>query len=86
VIENKYDDPLFFYKYSQMDRSSKGLAAAGEWRTLQGMLPGFEGKRVLDLGCGYGWHCAYAAAKKAKSVVGIDISKLMLEKARRLTS
>lgn len=57
--ENKYDDKSFFDKYSQMDRSVKGLAGAGEWHTLKKMLPSFEGKRVLDLGCGFGWHCAY---------------------------
>ena len=59
--ENKYDDPLFFEKYSQMDRSKKGLDGAGEWKTLENMLPDFQGKKVLDLGCGYGWHCEYAA-------------------------
>ena len=54
--ENKYDDPTFFGKYSQMPRSKEGLAAAGEWHVLRRMLPPFEGKRVLDLGCGFGWH------------------------------
>ena len=28
--ENKYDDAKFFDKYSQMDRSRKGLEGAGE--------------------------------------------------------
>ena len=52
-----YDDPAFFDKYAQMERSRNGLASAGEWPTLEAMLPDFSGKRVLDLGCGYGWHC-----------------------------
>lgn len=47
--ENKYDDNIFFQKYSQMSRSQKGLAGAGEWETLKKMLPDFKGKRVLDL-------------------------------------
>ena len=59
--ENKYDDPQFFEKYSHMARSAQGLEGAGEWYALQKMLPDFSGKRVLDLGCGYGWHCRYAA-------------------------
>ena len=49
--ENRYDDPLFFEKYSQMSRSRLGLAGAGEWEDLQKLLPDFAGKQVLDLGC-----------------------------------
>ena len=52
--ENKYDDNIFFQKYSQMSRSQQGLAGAGEWETLRKLLPDFKDKRVLDLGCGYG--------------------------------
>ena len=33
--ENKYDDNIFFQKYSQMSRSQQGLAGAGEWETLK---------------------------------------------------
>ena len=76
--ENKYDDPLFFQKYSQMDRSQRGLAGAGEWHELKKLLPDFEGKTVLDLGCGYGWHCKYAAGHGAAHVLGVDISQKML--------
>ncbi|MDO4269968.1 MAG: class I SAM-dependent methyltransferase [Eubacteriales bacterium] len=81
--ENKYDDPVFFAKYAQMDRSKKGLEGAGEWQSLQALLPDFAGRRVLDLGCGYGWHCAYAAEHGAVAVTGLDLSEKMLEQARR---
>lgn len=84
--ENKYDDEVFFKKYSEMERSKKGLQGAGEWSELQKLLPDFEGKRVLDLGCGYGWHCLYAANHGAKLVHGIDISEKMLEVAREKNS
>lgn len=80
--ENKYDDPRFFEKYSQMARSREGLAGAGEWRELEKLLPDFSGRRVLDLGCGYGWHCKYAAGHGAAFVLGTDISQKMLETAR----
>lgn len=83
--ENKYDDAAFFDKYSMMPRSKEGLAAAGEWHVLRGMLPAFEGKRVLDLGCGFGWHCRYAVEQGAASVVGIDLSERMLAEARAMT-
>ncbi|HWQ59076.1 MAG TPA: class I SAM-dependent methyltransferase [Clostridia bacterium] len=83
--ENKYDDPAFFNKYGGMLRSTLGLRGAGEWAELKKMLPTFAGKRVLDLGCGYGWHCAYAAEHGAKRVTGIDISERMLAVARTKT-
>ncbi|MCI9605332.1 MAG: class I SAM-dependent methyltransferase [Oscillospiraceae bacterium] len=80
--ENRYDDPLFFDKYGQMTRSREGLSGAGEWRELERLLPDFAGKRVLDLGCGYGWHCKYAAGHGAVSVLGTDLSQKMLDAAR----
>ncbi len=83
--ENKYDDPVFFEKYSQMGRSQKGLSGAGEWEDLQKILPDFAGKAVLDLGCGYGWHCIYAAEHGAAHVTGVDLSQKMLEVARNKT-
>ena len=44
--ENKYDNPLFFQKYSEMSRSRLGLAGAGEWPALQSLLPDFTGQDV----------------------------------------
>lgn len=84
--ENKYDDPVFFEKYSQMSRSQEGLEGAGEWNTLKNLLPDFKGKRVLDLGCGYGWHCIYAMQQGAVSATGVDISEKMLAVAREKTT
>ncbi|MEG0647253.1 MAG: class I SAM-dependent methyltransferase [Bacteroides sp.] len=84
--ENKYDDESFFEQYSRMARSVGGLKSAGEWHVLQQMLPDFEGKRVLDLGCGFGWHCRYAVEHGAASVVGIDLSEKMLEEAEKRNS
>ena len=80
--ENKYDDAVFFEKYSQMDRSTKGLVGAGEWPALERMLPPLKGKRLLDLGCGFGWHCRYAMEQGAESALGVDISQKMLAVAR----
>lgn len=85
-MNNPYDQPAFFQKYSRMGRSVEGLDGAGEWHELQKMLPDFAGKRVLDLGCGFGWHCRYAAEHGAASVLGIDISRNMLAVAREKTS
>lgn len=84
--ENKYDNNHFFNQYSQMSRSKNGLKGAGEWHVLKKMLPDFNGKRVLDLGCGFGWHCRYALEQGAASVLGIDLSEKMLAKAIKINS
>lgn len=81
-----YDNEGFFKKYSQMARSKDGLAGAGEWPTLKKMLPDFKGQTILDLGCGYGWHCRYARDQGATKVIGIDASYRMLEKAKEMTT
>lgn len=80
---NIYDNESFFGAYAGMTRSREGLAGAGEWPAFKRMLPEFFGRDVLDLGCGYGWHCAYAASQGARSVLGIDSSERMLAEARR---
>lgn len=84
--ENKYDNEVFFKKYSEMNRSRQGLSGAGEWSELEKVLPDFTGRSVLDLGCGYGWHCIYAAENGAGEVLGTDISQKMLEAAREKNS
>ncbi len=84
--ENIYDDEHFFNRYKQMARSTGGLTATGEWHELRKMLPDFLGKRVLDLGCGFGWHCRYAVENGAIQVVGVDLSEKMLQVAREKTS
>lgn len=81
--ENKYDDIEFFDKYKSMPRSINGLKGAGEWHELKRMLPSMKNKNILDLGCGFGWHCKYASEQEADKIVGIDISKKMLEEAKK---
>ncbi|RAP74190.1 class I SAM-dependent methyltransferase [Paenibacillus montanisoli] len=83
--QNKYDDPDFFAAYNQMPRSVGGLDAAGEWPALRALMPELKDKRLLDLGCGLGWHCRYALQMGAKSVIGIDLSDKMIARAKALT-
>ncbi|MBM7693755.1 ubiquinone/menaquinone biosynthesis C-methylase UbiE [Peribacillus deserti] len=83
--QNKYDDVNFFSAYEKMPRSVKGLEGAGEWHVLKEMIPELRNKSVLDLGCGLGWHCRYAREQQASSVIGVDISEKMLQKAREMT-
>ena len=80
---NHYDNPEFFAAYAQMSRSQQGIDGAGEWHQLQPLFPNLTGRDVLDLGCGYGWHCKYAADHSAKSVLGIDQSETMITEAKK---
>lgn len=80
-MKNEYDNERFFEEYAKMSRSREGLGAAGEWHQLKPLFPPLQGKTVLDLGCGYGWHCAFAAEQGAVKVLGIDLSRKMIEEA-----
>ena len=82
-MNNEYDNERFFEEYAKMPRSKDGLSAAGEWRQLKPLFPPLVGKTVLDLGCGYGWHCSFAAEQGAVKVLGLDLSRKMIEEAKR---
>jgi ubiquinone/menaquinone biosynthesis C-methylase UbiE len=82
MTQNIYDNDEFFAGYSKLARSVDGLAGAPEWPALRALLPPMRGLRVLDLGCGFGWFCRWAAEEGAGHVLGIDVSEKMLERAR----
>ena len=80
--QNIYDDPTFFDGYSRLPRSVGGLASAPEWPALRAMLPDVHGRRVVDLGCGFGWFCRWVREAGAADVLGVDVSDKMLARAR----
>jgi len=82
-MDNTYDNEQFFEEYAKMSRSREGLDAVGEWHQLKSLFPPLAGKSVLDLGCGYGWHCKYSIEKGAGRVLGIDLSRRMIKEAGR---
>ena len=82
MTQNVYDNPEFFEGYSQLGRSVEGLDGAAEWASIRALLPDLKGKRVADLGCGFGWFCRFAWDEGAASVVGFDVSDNMLARAR----
>ena len=41
---------------------------------------------MLEMGCGYGWHCRYAAENGAAYILGIDLSEKMLNNAKEKNS
>lgn len=81
-MSSEYDNEIFFEAYAKMPRSIDGLSSAGEWHQLRPLFPPLDGKKVLDLGCGYGWHCKYAAEQGAVRVLGLDLSRKMIEAAK----
>jgi SAM-dependent methyltransferase len=85
MAQNIYDDENFFAGYSRLPRSIEGLDGAPEWPALRAMLPSMRGLKVVDLGCGFGWFCRWARENGAAQVLGIDVSKKMLARARAAT-
>lgn len=82
MAQNIYDDSEFFAGYSVLPRSVEGLDGAPEWPSLRALLPELRGRRVLDLGCGFGWFCRWAREQGAAHVLGVDVSEKMLARAR----
>lgn len=85
MSQNIYDNPTFFAGYATLPRSVKGLDGAPEWPALRALLPDLHDKRILDLGCGYGWFCRYAQQQGARDVLGLDVSEKMLAQAATMT-
>src|SRR5690606_38709036 len=67
-------------------RSRDGLSATSEWPALRALLPVVAGKRTVDLGCGFGQLSRWLGDEGAVSVLGIDLSEKMLERARAETT
>lgn len=82
MAQNIYDNPDFFSGYSQLPRQVKGLDGAPEWPAIRDLLPDLTGKRVADLGCGFGWASRWFREQGATAVLGFDLSQNMIERAR----
>lgn len=82
MAQNIYDQPDFFEGYIQLGRQVHGLAGAAEWPSVKVLLPDLTAKRVVDLGCGFGWFARYAREHGAASVLGLDLSEKMIQRAR----
>ena len=63
-----------------------GLNGAPEWPSIRALLPNLNGKRVVDLGCGFGWFARWAKMHGAAYVLGLDISENMIARATADTS
>jgi len=77
--QNIYDNEEFFEGYKKLRENPDNANNIEENPALMSLCPDLMGKTVLDLGCGYGGSCRRFAEMGAQSVVGVDISKKMLE-------
>jgi ubiquinone/menaquinone biosynthesis C-methylase UbiE len=84
--QNIYDMPGFFEGYKRMRDSRAGLNEVIEQPAMLALLPEVKGLDILDLGCGAGEFCRRLHTMGAKSVIGVDISRKMLDLATRAES
>lgn len=81
MAQNIYDNPDFFAGYSQLPRQVLGLDGAPEWPAIRALLPEMAGRKVADLGCGFGWASRWFREQGAASVLGLDLSRNMIARA-----
>ena len=81
--QNIYDNATFFEGYRNLREKENNANNLFEIPALLSLLPELDGKKVLDLGCGFGDHCRLFAEMGAEKVIGIDISSKMLDVARK---
>ncbi|MEN6565834.1 MAG: class I SAM-dependent methyltransferase [Veillonellales bacterium] len=80
--QNIYDNETFYHSYMNLRETMTGLNDVLEIPAFRALLSEMTGKAILDLGCGYGEACKWYVGQGAGSVVGIDISRRMIEKAK----
>lgn len=81
--QNIYDNDVFFKGYSSLRESGITYNDFVEQPAIKSAIPSFRGKKILDLGCGTGEFAKYCIDKGASNVLGIDISKNMIEQANK---
>jgi SAM-dependent methyltransferase len=86
MAQNIYDKPEFFARYNELGRSIHGLDGAAEWPAIRALLPDLGDKRVVDLGCGFGWFARWARQHGAAQVLGLDLSENMIGRAKMDTN
>ncbi len=84
--QNIFDNDEFFKGYKSLRDKEVNANNLFEIPTMHSLLPDLTGKRVLDLGCGFGEHCVDYIKRGAVRVVGVDISENMLKVAREENS
>ncbi|MRN51832.1 class I SAM-dependent methyltransferase [Paenibacillus monticola] len=81
--QNIYDNPIFFEQYNSLRNSGVTYNDFVEQPAMKSLIPALHGKSVLDLGCGAGHLARYCIENGASKVLGVDISKNMIEQANK---
>ena len=84
MSNNIYDNEKFFHEYIKL-REDKGHNYNDllEQPAMSNLMPDLRGRRVLDIGCGFGDNCRGFSNGGASYIVGVDVSKRMLELAEK---
>ena len=87
MSQNKYDDEQFFKEYMQIRKEDDNANVIEEAPALFSLInKDLSSLSVLDLGCGFGQNSQILINRKASRVVGIDVSKKMLELAKKVNN
>jgi ubiquinone/menaquinone biosynthesis C-methylase UbiE len=81
--QNIFDIPDFFLKYQELRSSPICHNELIEKPSIYSLLPSLSGKKVLDIGCGFGDFAFHAAKNHSSEVVGVDLSQKMLQIPRK---
>lgn len=81
--QNIYDNPVFYKEYMSLRDSGVTYNDFVEQPAIKFAISTLQGKLVLDIGCGTGNFARYCIENGATKVVGVDISKNMIEEANR---
>lgn len=81
--QNIYDNHTFFKGYSSLRESGVTYNDFVEQPAIKSLISNLSGKTILDLGCGTGQFSKYCIENGASKVLGIDISRNMIEQANK---
>ncbi|MRG87176.1 class I SAM-dependent methyltransferase [Salinibacillus xinjiangensis] len=79
--QNIYDNPVFFKEYTNLRKTGVTYNDFVEQPALKSVMPSLDNKTVLDLGCGTGQFAMYCIQNGASKVLGLDISRNMIDQA-----
>ncbi|RDW17673.1 class I SAM-dependent methyltransferase [Oceanobacillus chungangensis] len=81
--QNIYDNPIFFKEYISLRESGVTFNDFVEQPAIKSAISTLKEKSILDLGCGTGHFAKYCIENGASKVMGVDISRNMIEQAKK---